>query len=330
MIDRRRWVRARVRDDSRGLIAQADGLIFDIDGVLIDVRRSFREAIARTVQFYFRHVCGLRGRKRLITVGETQLFKLSGGFNNDWELTDSAIIFYLVWWERTGATTFEELRTVAPPLTLHTAVLKSLGGGPQATGAWFDAETSDEEARHIRAHFDPDIVRRVFQEIYAGNRYCERLYGFTPTITDAPGLIDAERVLLTPDDVLPITRRIGILTGRTPQETEVALELCGFDTVVPAGAVVADDGILVKPDPKTLDQLATVLGFTVGIFAGDTIDDWRTVRNYAKLKKTPVVLSAMVARDAADADLFWEMEADIVARSPRDVVQAISDVKEER
>ena len=73
-----------------------DLLIFDMDGVLVDVSRSYRQAIQQTVQIYFETCLGLKkSRRSLITKEDISLFKSIGGFNNDWELT-SALILYLL------------------------------------------------------------------------------------------------------------------------------------------------------------------------------------------------------------------------------------------
>ncbi len=53
-------------------------LLFDLDGVLVDVRSSYREAIAATVKFF----SGQRPDQEEIAAA-----KRAGGFNNDWDLT---------------------------------------------------------------------------------------------------------------------------------------------------------------------------------------------------------------------------------------------------
>jgi HAD superfamily phosphatase len=57
-------------------------LLFDMDGVLVDVSRSYRRAIADTVEHF-------TGRK----IGENtiQRYKNYGGFNDDWKLTHAII-----------------------------------------------------------------------------------------------------------------------------------------------------------------------------------------------------------------------------------------------
>jgi len=60
----------------------ADLLVFDMDGVLVDVTESYREAIRETV----RHFTG-----QAITPEAVQDYKNRGGWNNDWALSQRII-----------------------------------------------------------------------------------------------------------------------------------------------------------------------------------------------------------------------------------------------
>lgn len=57
-------------------------LLFDMDGVLVDVSTSYRRAIIETVE----HFTG-----RQISPKDVQRYKNHGGFNDDWKLTHSII-----------------------------------------------------------------------------------------------------------------------------------------------------------------------------------------------------------------------------------------------
>ena len=57
-------------------------LIFDMDGVLVDVTESYRETIARTVE----HFTG-----KSVSAASIQDVKNQGGFNDDWELSHHMI-----------------------------------------------------------------------------------------------------------------------------------------------------------------------------------------------------------------------------------------------
>ena len=77
-------------------ISQVDTLVFDIDGVLMDVRDSFGKAVCQTVQFYFKEILRFQGSQNLINSEEVKYFKMAGGFNNDWNLTSAVVLFYLM------------------------------------------------------------------------------------------------------------------------------------------------------------------------------------------------------------------------------------------
>jgi len=64
-------------------ILRPETVLFDIDGVLVDVNKSYREAIKKTAEFF---------TKQEITPEEIQTLKEKGGYNNDWDLTEALII----------------------------------------------------------------------------------------------------------------------------------------------------------------------------------------------------------------------------------------------
>ncbi len=59
-----------------------DGLIFDMDGVLVDVSESYREAIKRTAGYFL---------KRNVLMSEVNEIKNKTGMNNDWDATYALI-----------------------------------------------------------------------------------------------------------------------------------------------------------------------------------------------------------------------------------------------
>ncbi|MFB0563690.1 MAG: HAD family hydrolase [Candidatus Lokiarchaeia archaeon] len=85
-----------VKKSSLELLEQLKSLIFDCDGVLIDVSDSFRTAIIKTTNWYITKIIGLGEiSEDLVTHEETGLFKNSGGFNNDWHLTYGVILYFV-------------------------------------------------------------------------------------------------------------------------------------------------------------------------------------------------------------------------------------------
>lgn len=60
------------------MVNGAEVLVFDMDGVLVDVRESYREAVVKTVE----HFTG-----KLVSKETIQDYKNQGGYNNDWILS---------------------------------------------------------------------------------------------------------------------------------------------------------------------------------------------------------------------------------------------------
>lgn len=70
-------------------LSKIDGLIFDMDGVLVDVTKSYREAIRQTASYFL---------NREVLMSEVSEIKQRVGMNNDWDATyalinDSAISY---------------------------------------------------------------------------------------------------------------------------------------------------------------------------------------------------------------------------------------------
>jgi HAD superfamily hydrolase (TIGR01548 family) len=62
--------------------AKYDGLIFDMDGILVDVSKSYREAIRQTASYFL---------NRNIPMSEVEAIKSNVGMNNDWDATYALI-----------------------------------------------------------------------------------------------------------------------------------------------------------------------------------------------------------------------------------------------
>jgi len=158
----------------------ADAVILDIDGVLVDVADSYRRAIVDSVE----HVYG-----ETIEYDHIQLFKNAGGFNNDWELTDAAALYVLA-------------RREKPALSIetYTGLIAASGGGPTAAETAIADELDPASREQILSEWDRDRLRDVFQQLYLGGDLYRRLEGGEPDPDlDGDGFINDEPVLLTPE-----------------------------------------------------------------------------------------------------------------------------------
>ena len=69
-------------------------IIFDLDGVIIDVSMSYRETIRQSAKLFFKgSYAWERLPERLFSLSDLDKVKQGGGLNNDWDLTCLVISF---------------------------------------------------------------------------------------------------------------------------------------------------------------------------------------------------------------------------------------------
>lgn len=84
-----------VRFDCLEKLRVVNAIIFDCDGVLIDVRESYKKTIVKTVEFFIDALTGIKLPSDDIFDKPIYLYKRSGGFNNDWDIVYSILLSIL-------------------------------------------------------------------------------------------------------------------------------------------------------------------------------------------------------------------------------------------
>lgn len=315
---------------------QADAVIFDVDGVLVEVSDSFRQVISLTVQFYFNRILEIPGQERLIKAEETGHFKLAGRFNNDWELAKGAVahgLLKLLSANGTHPITMERLREIPPLVEDFTAEVKKCGGGLEETLKLVKEKLGESLFREFESHYKPRLIKNIFMEYYAGAQRCRSFYGFDPEYYRGPGLIEKEQAILDLSLIRELAESgisFGILSGRTPEEATYLFRKTGLDKFLKPEFVITDDGTLPgKPDPAGLQLLAKRMEFRAGIYVGDVPDDWTTVENYRLQNPVgPPIACCMVQTGATSADLmtgFYEQsEVDYLAADVNYLLRAMA------
>ena len=78
-------------DDSLNKINQIDSIVFDCDGVLVDVSNSYDLAIQRTTTYVLKEIANIQ-KFEPVTSKIIDGFKSTGGFNDEVDLTYASII----------------------------------------------------------------------------------------------------------------------------------------------------------------------------------------------------------------------------------------------
>ena len=240
----------------------AEAVVLDVDGVLVDVADSYRRAVVESVE----HVHSNSIRRE-----DVQGFKNAGGFNNDWELTDAAALFVLARREGFDGDVGEFTDRIA-----------TRGGGLDAAEAVVETVLDRDAAARVREKWRPDRLRAVFQQLYLGTELYRDLENADPDL-DVPGYVHDEPIIVDPETIAALTEGfpVGVLTGRPVAEAEIALSRVGLE-IPDEHRFTMDDWAEGKPHPRALVTLARHFESRETVFVGDTLDDIRTARNAAE------------------------------------------------
>ena len=294
-------------------------IVFDMDGVLIDVSKSYRDTVRQTAKLFFKMAPSFEKLPEpLFPLTDLAAVKQSGGLNNDWDL--SCLIINLLFnliekppvyeskdpWDRYQETIrqcnltqlSEFLESTPKPLS---ALLRKVGKtkNPFIYGLY----TGDVGSGNI--------IKQIFQEIYLGKQLFETTYGLSPQFYHEDGFIHREQLLIDKSILAELAANhiLAIATGRPRAETDYPLDHFDlkkyFTTVLALEDCLQEEARMLKkegkkvslskPDPFMLDAIAAAQKNPVAeyFYIGDMPDDMVAAkRSKAGYKGIGLLLSA--------------------------------------
>jgi phosphoglycolate phosphatase-like HAD superfamily hydrolase len=328
-------------------------LIFDVDGTLIDVTRSYRETAPAAARIYLE----LLGLQPPVLTGDVyDTFKRMTGFNDDWDLTAGLLRVLLsglppasplpnqAW---TGQDALiAALRDASQPIVGLTPPLpdweplvsaaRAAGGGLANLSLTIPGHNAHLVWRTGDAA-TTDLVQRIFSEVYLGADLFTGDYGYPARFVTGPGLIDTEQMLISGDTLAALAQRapLGIATGRARFELAHPLQRMGLARFFGATATMSDameaqatDGeSLLKPHPFLLQRAADALDPTGMLFAayvGDAPDDIIAARR-ADAEGPRRWIAVGIASTAAQTEHYHRLGADIILAHPDELAALWAD-----
>jgi HAD superfamily hydrolase (TIGR01548 family) len=287
-------------------------IIFDMDGVLIDVSGSYREVTRRTVVEYLRSVIGADSLSDdVLTLHDVDRIKKTGGLNNDWDLSyailNAILTTYVDPHNSTPAREFgtycskkrdKQLLSFARKAQKKidtTALFSHIGTNPLSDLYFESSRPGALVSPFLLNRGDVksgNIVKRIFQELYLGGKLFEKIYGEAPLFFQREGYISREMLIPSREhlEALFHAHTLSIATGRPGVEAHFAIDRFGlspfFATVVTEDDVLQAESFekrsLRKPDPFSLLQCMGKSGFSTGdavSYVGDMPDDMSAAQN---------------------------------------------------
>ncbi|MDO9350100.1 MAG: HAD hydrolase-like protein, partial [Deltaproteobacteria bacterium] len=336
-----------------------DLLIFDMDGVLIDVSGSYRKTIAQSIHIYFKECLGIKSKT--ISNEEISLFKAAGGFNNDWDLTSGFLLYLLSvsglppclkrrrFADLKEATSFLKRKSseftppaIKPPQKNHLShfLTKVKGQGGGLKGVRLALKNSWDGWVYGSGDLEwENLVKRIFQEVYLGEKFTSR-YHLQPLFYRGKGLYLREKLLIGREVLSSLQKkmRLGIASGRPRFEAELALKRFRifpyFDSVVTLDECETEEARLLKvskkkmkltkPHPYTIFRAVQEIGLPnprCG-YVGDVVDDMRAAQAATKYFS---MLAIGFLRSGKTEPVMMEAllraGADCIIKNPRELLQ---------
>ena len=294
-------------------------IVFDMDGVLIDVSRSYRETVRQTAGLFFKMApSSEKLPEPLFPLKDLAAVKQSGGLNNDWDLSRLVIslLFNVIEkppvyerkdpWDRYRETISrcnvgplaEFLKSTPTPLSTL------LGKVGKTQNAFINGLYTGDVG-------SGNIIKQIFQEVYLGKDLFEATYELTPQFYLDEGFNHREQLLIDKHILAELAANhiVAIATGRPRAEAHYPLDRFGIRKYF-ARIMALEDCLeeearrqkteakkvsLSKPDPFMLDAIAEGHKdlFTESYYIGDMPDDMIAAKKSAGgYKAVGMIMSA--------------------------------------
>ena len=322
-----------------------DYIIFDIDGVLIDVKKSYNEAIKNTVQFVVRNLIK-KDLKDLITDQIILKFRKTGGFNNDTD-TDYAIILALL--------SYQDLQNANLEKFLIDVAEHADETGIDSVEKYIKKLTSNKTFPNYLKNIDKildylnypgkvgdSIVSTVFDEFFYGQELFLKRYKIKSKYYFGKPLIENDRIVITDNTIRKLIERfnskIAMVSGRSKIAAAYALDNKFYLLNEKNSIFLEDeDRKFAKPNPYGLKKVINKINTRNDIlYCGDSVEDLIMARraeeelNQKNIKtKTSIVFCGIYGCSSNKDELiskFMEKKADIIIKSVNDLPHILNKV----
>lgn len=257
-----------------------DCALFDIDGVLVDIRKSYNAAIKKTVEHMLRSIAG-RSFRGLVTDQIILKFRQSGGFNNDTDTTYAITLAMLA-----GAP-----KSVAEGRRLLAKVADNADESGYLSVEKFLSGYGIEKWKKLLAYPAPvkdSMLARVFDELFYGPELFRKQNNMEPKYwAGGRPLIKNDRISVSAMTMKKLHEMFGgnlaIVSGRSRLAAEYSLRQVMKYFNLNACVFLEDERReYAKPNPYAIKRAMEVMNARSAVYAGDSAEDLLMARRAEK------------------------------------------------
>ena len=259
-----------IDDFCNDLLEKTNIIIFDCDGVLIDITKSYDLAIIKTTQYVLENFAKINDS---ITVDFKIIdgFKSSGGFNDEVDLTYAAIISLV------AANQLEK----DPTEFIFDVIKNSDSSGIVSVEKYLETQTDISKIKKQLSYpgtHHQNLLYQIFDQLFYGPELYKKLFKITSKFSES-GLIEQDDVILNENLLKSLqtkfNSKIAMVTGRGKESVRYSLKemLENFDL---NNSVFLEDESreLAKPNPQPLLDSIKGMGDGITLYVGDSMEDF--------------------------------------------------------
>ena len=250
--------------------ADIDSLIFDCDGVLIDITKSYDQTIITTAKYVLETLANIDDSID-IDFKIIDGFKSTGGFNDEVDLTYAAILSIV------AAKKLKKDQTEF----IFTVIENSDSTGIKSVENFLknqvDISKIINQLSYPGSHKE-NILYQIFDQLFYGPELYLKLFKNTSKFSD-PGLIENDDVILDDELCIKLQKKFGnqisMVTGRGKESVSYSLKnlLQKFD--LPNSVFLEDESRdLAKPNPQALVDSIHGMSSKSCLYVGDSMEDF--------------------------------------------------------
>ena len=301
-------------DDSHvDLFEKIDGIIFDCDGVLIDITKSYDLAIIKTTQYVLEKFAKITNSVN-VDFKIIDGFKSTGGFNDEVDLAYAAIISLVT------AQKLEKNQTEF----IFDVIKNSDSSGILSVEKYIENLVDISEIKNQLSypgthHQNP--LYQIFDQLFYGPKLYEKLFQNKSQFIE-PGLIEQDDVILN-ESLLALLQKkfdskIAMVTGRGKESVSYSLkEMLQKFNLTNSVFLEDESRDLAKPNPKPLFDSIKGINSNVTLYVGDSMEDFIMAKKVTDMG-TRVVFCGIIGtskNSQEKLELFEKNEAGLVLDS---------------
>jgi len=251
-------------------LISADGIIFDCDGVLIDITKSYDLTIDKTVKYVLENFAQITDS---ITIDSKIIdgFKSCGGFNDEVDLTYAAILS-LVCAKKLNKSPHEFIFNV-----ISNADSSGIISVEKYLDGFVDISDIKNKLSYPGTHHENPLYK-IFDQIFYGPELYGKLYKHRSQFSEL-GLIENDIIII--DNFLieklekKFNSKLSIVSGRGKESISYSLkELLSKFNLKNSAFLEDEPRELAKPNPESLIRSINGMNCNHCIYVGDSMEDF--------------------------------------------------------